>query len=137
MQVCQNKNVDLKVKAITQMTQITLDLSDELIKQLEPLQDNLPQILTLGLQQIRANPTQGFSGLTEVLEFLAQLPSPQEILELRLSESLQAEVEELLEKNRSEGLTQQEQRLWQQYEFVEHLVRMAKARALIKLKDVA
>jgi hypothetical protein len=119
------------------MTQITVDLSDELIKQLAPLQDNLPQILTLGLQQLNANPTQGFSGLTEVLEFLAQLPSPQEILALQLSQQLQSEVEELLEKSRNEGLTQYEQRLWQQYEFVEHLVRMAKARALIKLKDIA
>jgi hypothetical protein len=127
----------LKVKETAQMTQITLDLSDELIKQLAPLQDNLPQILILGLQQIRANPTQGLSGLTEVLEFLAQLPSPQEILELQLSEPLQAKVEELLEKNQTDGLTEHEQRLWQQYEFVEHLVRMAKARALIKIKDVA
>lgn len=117
--------------------QITLDVSDEMMKQLEPLQDELPQILALGLQQMQANPTEGFSGLKDILEFLAQLPSPREILALRLSDKLQAEVEGLLEKNREEGLTVGEQRLWQQYEFVEHLVRMAKARALVKIKEAA
>jgi hypothetical protein len=119
------------------MAQITLDISDDMMKRLEPLRDELPQILALGLQQIQANPTQGFSGLTGILEFLAQLPSPQEILALKLSDHLQAEVEGLLEKNRNEGLNSEEKRLWQQYEFVEHLVRMAKARALLKLKEVA
>jgi hypothetical protein len=88
------------------MTQIILDIPDDMIKKLEPLRDELPQILALGLQQIQANPTQGFSGLAEILEFLAQ------------------------EKNKTDGLNNREQRLWQQYEFVEHLVRMAKARAL-------
>jgi hypothetical protein len=117
--------------------QITVDVSDEMMKQLEPLRDELPQILVLGLQQMQANPTEGFSGLKDILEFLAQLPSPQEILALRLSDKLQAEVERLLEKNREEGLTSGEQHLWQQYEFVEHLVRMAKARALVKIKEAA
>jgi hypothetical protein len=119
------------------MTQITLDIPDDMMKRLEPLRDELPQILALGLQQIQANPTQGFSGLAEILEFLAQLPSPQEILALRLSDKLQEEVDGLLEKNKEEGLTHGEQRLWQQYEFVEHLVRMAKARALVKIKEAA
>jgi hypothetical protein len=50
--------------------QITVNVPDDMMKQLEPLRDELPQILALGLQQIQANPTQGFSGSTEVLEFL-------------------------------------------------------------------
>jgi len=32
------------------------------------------------------------------------------------------------------GLTAEEERLWQHYEYVEHLVRIAKAKALSKLK---
>jgi hypothetical protein len=31
------------------------------------------------LREISANPAKGFSGLTEILEFLAKLPSPEEI----------------------------------------------------------
>lgn len=115
--------------------EITVDIPDELALRLNPLKDELPQILILGLREVQANPGTGFSGLTQVLEFMASLPSPQEILALRLSESLQAEIDTLLEKNRTEGLTAIEERLWQQYEFIEHLVRIAKAQALLKLNE--
>lgn len=115
--------------------QITVNIPDELAMRLDPLKDELPQILMLGLREIEANPSNGFSGLTQILEFMASLPSPQEILALRLSEPLQREIDRLLEKNRTEGLTSIEQRLWQQYEFVEHLVRISKAKALLKLSE--
>ncbi|MEG4533197.1 hypothetical protein [Microcoleus sp. D2_18a_D3] len=119
------------------MATITLQIPDELARRLDTLKDELPQILMLGLREVEANPSSGFSGLTQILEFIASLPSPQEILALRLSDSLQAEIDTLLEKNRTEGLTPIEQRLWQQYEFVEHLVRIAKAQALLKLSEAA
>lgn len=117
--------------------QVTVELPDDIAVQLMSLQDELPEILALGLLQVRANPSTGFSGLSEVLEVLARLPSPQEILALRLSDSAQSQVEFLLEKNRTGGLNALEQRLWQQYEFIEHLVRMAKAQALLKLNQAA
>ncbi len=117
--------------------QVTVELPDDIAAQLVSLQDEVPEILALGLLQLSANPSSGFSGLTEVLEFLAGLPSHQETLDFRLSEAAQSQVDSLLEKNRSNGLEPLEKRLWQQYEFVEHLVRMAKARALLKLKQAA
>ncbi|MCC3405162.1 MAG: hypothetical protein JGK17_06115 [Microcoleus sp. PH2017_10_PVI_O_A] len=119
------------------MATITLQISDELALRLDPLKDELPQILMLGLREVEANPSNGFSGLRQILEFIASLPSPQEILALRLSDSLQAEIDTLLEKNRTEGLTPIEQGLWQQYEFVEHLVRIAKTQALVKMSEAA
>jgi hypothetical protein len=106
------------------MATITLQIPDELALRLDTLKDELPQILMLGLREVEANPSSGFSGLTKILA-------------LRLSESIQAEIDTLLEKNRTEGLTPIEQRLWQQYEFVEHLVRIAKAQALLKLSEAA
>ena len=75
----------------------------------------------------------GFSGIAEVLEFLAQLPTPEEIISLRPSVALQAEINQLLEKNRSSGLTPEEEQIWQQYEYLENLVRKAKLKALLKL----
>ena len=117
--------------------QITVDIPEDMARQLGTLQSDLPQILALGLRELKSDPSLGFSGLSEILEFLAHLPSPQEILELRLSARLQAELDDLLEKNRNEGLSSVEQRIWQQYEFVEHLVRMAKAQALLKLQAAA
>jgi hypothetical protein len=113
--------------------QISVEVPDELARRLSMLQDHLPKILEMGLREWNAETQSGFSGLAEVLEFLANLPSPEEILALKPSEALQTQVQTLLEKNRTVGLTPEEERIWQQYEYVEHLVRVAKARALLKL----
>lgn len=112
---------------------VTLEIPDEIAKSLESRKENLPQILALGLRELDANPSVSFSGLTEILEFLARLPSPQEILALRLSPVVQAQVYALLDKNRTRGLDENDRLLWKHYEFVEHLVRLAKAQALSKL----
>lgn len=116
--------------------QIKVEVSDELAIRLDPLQDQLPQIIELGLREWNAETQSGFSGLAEVLEFLANLPSPQEILAFKPSETLHQQISDLLEKNRTIGLTPSEERMWQQYEYIEHLVRIAKAKALLKLKAV-
>ena len=115
--------------------QITLELPDELVSQLSPLADKLPQILELGLRELNAGAQAGFSGAAEVLEFLAKLPSPEEIITLRPSEALQLQIISLLEKNRIQRLTPAEEQIWHQYQYLEHLVRIAKAQALIKLKQ--
>jgi hypothetical protein len=83
--------------------QITIDIPDEIARNLESRKEDLPQILALGLREISANPNTGFSRLTEVLEFLAKLPYPEEILALRLSPVVQAKIESLLDKNRTQG----------------------------------
>jgi hypothetical protein len=114
--------------------QITLDLPDDLAVQLGAVQNKLPEILKLGLRELNANPGEGFSGIADILEFLAELPTPEEILALRPAPELQTQVNELLEKNRSTGLTAEEEQLWQSYEYLEHIVRMAKAKAHLKFQ---
>jgi hypothetical protein len=115
--------------------QVTFDLPDEVATQLQPFKDKLPQILELGLRELNAITQEGFSGVAEVLEFLASLPTAEAIIALRPSESLQAQISTLLEKNRMVGLTQSEEQLWQGYQYLEHIVRMAKARAFLKIKE--
>jgi hypothetical protein len=117
------------------MTQLTLTIPDELAARLRTLEDQLPEILELGLLQWTARHEGTFAGLADVLETLAALPSPQEVLDLRPAPELRERVEQLLDKNRSGGLLPEEEREWQQYEFVEHLVRVAKARAALKVKQ--
>jgi hypothetical protein len=73
--------------------------------------------------------------MAEILEFLAGLLTAEETIALRPSESLQSQISDLLEKNRTADLTPDEERLWQAYEYVEHIVRMAKAKAFLKLKE--
>src|SRR3954463_7439418 len=108
--------------------EITLTVPEELADRLRPVEQPLPQILDLGIREWQARREAGFSGLTEVLEQLAALPTPEEVLALRPSAALQQRIELLLEKNRSSRLTPEEQREWQQYQYIEHLVRLAKAR---------
>jgi hypothetical protein len=84
---------------------IALNVSEDLAAQLRPIQDQLPRILELGLRELNAAAQAGFEGAAEVLETLAGLPTPEEILALRPSEALQARINALLEKNRNEGLT--------------------------------
>jgi hypothetical protein len=114
--------------------QISVDIPDDLALRLSSLQDKLPEILELGLREWNAQEQSGFSGLAEVLEVLASLPSAEEILALKPSAALQQQVTQLLEKNQTVGLSPEEERWWQQYEYVEHLVRMAKAKALLNLQ---
>jgi len=82
----------------TRTMQIQIEVPDELALRLSSLQDQLPQILELGLREWKADGQSGFSGLSEVLEFLANIPSPEEILALKPSEALQQYISDLLEK---------------------------------------
>ncbi len=113
--------------------EITLNVSEELATQLHPFQDQLSRILEFGLREWQAAAQAGFKGASEVLETLAALPTPEEILALRPSADLQSRIGALLEKNRDTGLTPPEEQEWEQYQYLEHLVRLAKARASAKL----
>ena len=117
------------------MVPITLEVPNELANRLYPVVDRLPHVLELGLRELYADTRPGFQGMAEILEFLTRLPTPDEVLALRPSAALQARVGALLEKNRTQGLAPNEEWEWQQYAYLEHLVRMAKARALLKLEN--
>ena len=117
------------------MVTVTLNIPEELATRLSPLEDKLPRILELGLRELNAMAQMGFEGAAEVFEFLAGLPSPEETIALRPSDALQARVSALLEKNHTDGLNKAEEQEWEQYEYLEHLVRMAKAKAHLKLQS--
>jgi hypothetical protein len=117
------------------MTTMTLEIPNDLARRLEPVEDQLLQILEMGLREFHATPKKGYRGMAEVLEFLASLPSPEEILSLRPSKILQVRIQELLEKNRANELSADEEEEWTRYEYLEHLVRIAKAKALLKIKS--
>ena len=115
--------------------EITLTIPDDLAGRLRIVEKELPQILELGIREWRARGEVGFPGMAGILETLASLPTPEEILALRPSSALQDRIEDLLDKNRNGGLSPEEQREWEQYQYVEHLVRLAKTRAASKLKS--
>ncbi len=109
---------------------LKLDLPESLAARLRHHRDALPRILELGLREMHAASQPGFQGLAEVLETLASLPTPEEVLNLRPSLALEERIRALLEKSRSSGLSPEEEREWESYQYLEHLVRIAKAKAL-------
>jgi hypothetical protein len=115
--------------------QIMVDIPDELFTKLELLDQSVSQVLELGVNELVARPQPGFTGFAEVLDFLANLPTPEEILALRPSPALQAQIDRLSEKYQAQDLTPAEQQLWQQYEYLEHIIRLAKAKAYLKLNS--
>ena len=76
------------------------DRSGELASRLRAVEDELPEILELGLREWLSTPP-GYAGLGDVLETLARLPSPEEVLGLSPATHLQDRIEELLAKNRA------------------------------------
>lgn len=114
--------------------EITLNVPDELASQIQTVEELLPKILELGIRTWKERDGVSFSGLADVLEKLALLPPPEEILALRPTPALEERLEELVEKSHIGAWTPEEEREWKQYEFVEHIVRMAKARAAVLLQ---
>lgn len=68
----------------------------------------------------------------ELAYFLASL-SPRRVLAYKASPKAQTRVNELLEKNKTTGLTDEESAEMERYMTVEHIVRLAKAKALQKI----
>ncbi len=114
------------------MSSITIALPDELATQLQARTEQLPEILQMGIREHDARGQLGYEGAADILDVLASLPAPETVLALRPSPALQARISHLLEMNRNQGLTPQEEQEWSQYEQLEHLVRMAKLRAFEK-----
>jgi hypothetical protein len=73
----------------------------------------------------------------ELAEFLAARPSDEEILAYHASEAIQERVSGLLERNRSVGLSPEETREMDEYEFIEHLVAMLKAKTRLRMQRLS
>jgi hypothetical protein len=69
--------------------QLTLQIPDDLAAELRPREGRLTRILSLGLRELDAQGAAEFAGLADVLELLASLPTPDQIMALRPSQALQ------------------------------------------------
>jgi len=119
------------------MASLTVSLPEDLASQIRAQEKELPRILELGLRALNAGAQSGVDGAADVLELLAALPTPEEILQLRPSPRLAARVAELVEKSRAGEMSPHDEEDWKKYEYLEHLVRMAKAAATLKLASSA
>lgn len=65
----------------------------------------------------------------EIIDFIASGTSPEKVIAFRPSEKMQAHVSMLLFKEKNSTLTQTEKIELDHYSVIEHIMRMAKARA--------
>jgi hypothetical protein len=68
----------------------------------------------------------------EFLEYLAQIATPEQILAFELSEPMQEHIEDLLDKNSENRLTDQERQELEQIQQFDRISFMLKARAAAK-----
>lgn len=102
------------------MTQILLDLPDDLAEQVKTLaqSDRLGEVLSMGLNQ----PVVPARIYSYVLNFLISNPTPRAIAEFRPTPAMQERLQTLLERNQAGTLTPQEESELQEYEQIEHLM---------------
>jgi hypothetical protein len=65
----------------------------------------------------------------EIIDFIASGTSPEKVIAFRPSESLQSRVSDLLFRNQNESLNSEEKSELESYMLLEHIMRLAKARA--------
>ena len=106
------------------MAHMTLTISDELAERLRPLGVWLPTALELTLVGYK---TVAAATATEVLEFLAQGPSPEEVLAYQASARAQDRLQRLLALNAAGLLGEDEQQELDELQQIEHNIIMLKA----------
>ncbi len=74
-------------------------------------------------------PTQNIQLWDELIEFIAAGSTPSQVVEFQPSLAVKTRVAELIEQEKLEELTPQAQQELDQYLMLEHLLRLAKARA--------
>lgn len=118
------------------MTTITLEVPDELAARLKINGANLPEFVR---EAIEAKLAKRFESSTsespsrpihqEIIDFLASAPTAAQIVDFKISESAQEQLEDLLDKNREAGLTPEEKAEMDQYLEYRHVMTLLKASA--------
>lgn len=118
------------------MATITLEIPEELAVRLDPLRARLPEILSQLLDSASTEKKFMLGGTTmthpvflELIDFLSARPTAKQVLIHKVSSAVQERLEELLDKNREEGLTAAEEEEMDAYRLVNHVMILLKARA--------
>lgn len=119
------------------MTEVIIQLPQDIATRLAPIQQHLPQLLSQIAQAVPADCPEELAAqfvtthpvYNEFLNFLMTRPSPQEIVNFKTSSATQNRLRELLEKNQELQLTQMEQSELDAYEQVDYVMTLLKAKA--------
>lgn len=117
--------------------ELTIEVPDSLKDKVKDAGDSLDKVLECGFRYW-SDGEDGtvYSAETDLLELFTNFPEPEEVIALKPSVKLQDRVSELLAKSKQlDGLTDLEELEWQRYERLEQMVRVAKAKAHLKLAE--
>jgi len=115
--------------------EVTIRIPDILEKQMRRFQGRLPEILERGIYNLLVEEADTKRTMDElaVMDILASRPTSEEILALKPSSDLQTRVTDLLARSKESPLSQAEETELDRYLMLEHLVRLAKAKALSQM----
>lgn len=113
------------------MVQMTIQVPDELAVRIQPIGSWLPAIIELSLIGVR---TLAAATATEVIQFLSENPSLQEVLDYHVSDRAQARLQRLLALNEAGMLSELEQLEMDELQHIEHVVIMLKAQVAEQLQ---
>lgn len=116
------------------MSPVTIQLPDALMAYIASKQVGVADVVELGVRQLQKEEAGVYETAADLLTFFATIPTPEQILALRATPKLEARVETLLSANRERDFSAEEAAEWEQITHVDHLVRMAKGRAAVKMK---
>ncbi len=128
------------------MTQITIDIPDDLAQRLAPFQSQFSDLFTsliatrlLGQSTIESStPTSTLTSTSgtyqEILDFLIDRPTSAQIINFKVSEASQSRLQTLLQKNREAALTAAETAEIDLYEQLDTLIGFLKIRAYAALR---
>jgi hypothetical protein len=128
------------------MTQITIDIPDELAQRLAPFQSQFSDLFTsliatrlLGQSMIESSTpnstlTSTSGTYQEILDFLIDRPASEQIISFKVSEASQSRLQTLLTKNREAALTTAETAEIDLYEQLDTLIGFLKIRAYAALQ---
>lgn len=119
------------------MTEITLQLPDDLVERLAPFRDRISEVLERGLRDIASDSADSGLNATEIITLLASQPTPEQIVAIQPATEMQARVSELLARSKEGLATAKEEAELERYLTIEHLVRIAKAHAYGQLRQSA
>lgn len=104
------------------MATLTIEIPDDLMAQLAPLQEQLPALL----RQCLEHSSPSAHVYRYILSFLVSQPTPQQISAFRPTPEMQARLRFLLDRSRQAELTEVEQKELNDYEQIEHLLVLLK-----------
>lgn len=111
------------------MTSVTLQLPDDLAARVLPMQRWLPTLLNLSLAGFC---TPASSTVAEVVAFLAEGPTPEQVLAFHISDEAQARLQRLLALNQAGLLSVEEERELAELEKLEAMFVALKTSLLVQ-----